>query len=1303
MLIAVAGSVQADAPRYTAPGRLLSVPPMSQMPKVGQALTGMYLGYLAGAPLPSSEALTVTADGLVAVDATASGDPLALLADLEALGLRHSAHAGIVVSGLLPISAMEDVGKLTSLRAVRPAYAVTASAMAGGQGSVVSQGDALIEADLARAEFGVDGSGVTIGVISDSFNCQDGYDTDVATGDLPNDINVVLDIPIVFGRCLSPGNDEGRAMMQVIHDVAPGAELTFRSGFPFTQADMVQTIEALADADKVDIIVSDLVHLTEPMFQDGLIAQAANLAFASSSVVYIASAGNGGLASYEADFDPGTVGAENFFRGGFFTNFAASSPISFFNGGIAHDFDSDPDPSRKDFFQQITVEEGDRILISLQWDSPFLSATGSVGTDNDVDVFILNNQFDTATGTPTTIVGGSAEKNDISDPEGTGDAVEIVDFLNPVGSGETIFNIMVVHSRSKTIANVNDRTLIGPTPGKIKYVTFLGPMTIDEYSTEGGSIFGQAAAEGALAVGAVDYSTPDLLEGFSSTGPTEILFDANGNRLAEATVRPKPDLVSPDGVNIPDTTLAGTPDPVLGGIRNYFGTSASAAHVAGVAALIKQAAPTISPQSLYQALRTSAKDILATGFDDGSGHGLVQAHAAISSLADLTITKQASVDEGVVGDLVTFTIAVTNNGPATSTNLFIRDDVPNEISFKEFSSELLLCDQIAGTLTCGMLSLAPGQSATSTVEAILVKPGAITNAATVTGDQIDPDDSNNSASAPIDVSPAPTLPVSTDDDKPRRRRTPEPTPEPTPQTIQAPTPVPTVAPTQTPGVTEALAPTPEPTPLLPTPAPPTPGPTATPTPVTPRSIEDATVEDAAETIQQVPAEEAADLLEQVQVDKVIEILLAVDGETAGDILDSISIETLLELIEQADEETLINLLPEMSPEQFFLIPLEVLLENLPGVSVEQLARELAPQPDPRLPGPESQQISDAIVEYLVPRTIADAWAKIIGSPAPLDQVLARFTRDLTRVRVVVEYFTELPPSAPPMPPEDILNSIFAIDVPGVDNEDISVAHVTLYVERKWIEENEIHPWSIRFNRLDDVRGEWVPYPAKRVREDNERVFYSLGIPGFSLFAVTGRKQLRAPAFLVSNLTVDPSEPIAGQAINIHADVANIGLEPATFPASLWIDGTIEDSEAFLVSAGQTAELAFTIVLPAGSYQLRVDRLLRQLEVGPEPEAVVTPRPSPTPTRTATPTATPTPTTTPPPLALARSEPSPTPLAPSPTPLTEVAASPSPPGGNGRGPLFVALAVVAGVLATALVVGMAGNGFRMPGARGGGVA
>ena len=130
-------------------------------------------------------------------------------------------------------------------------------------------------------------------------------------------------------------------------------------------------------------------------------------------------------------------------------------------------------------------------------------------------------------------------------------------------------------------------------------------------------------------------------------------------------------------------------------------------------------------------------------------------------------------------------------------------------------------------------------------------------------------------------------------------------------------------------------------------------------------------------------------------------------------------------------------------------------------------------------------------------------------------------------------------------------------------------------------------------------------------------------------------------------------------------------------------------------AGRAAELAFTIAMPEGSFKLRVDRLLRLLHVGAAPEPTATPVPSPTPTRTATPSATP----TPPPLVSARTEPSPTPFSPTATPLTQLAASPDPPDGNGRVTLFVALAVVGGVLATALVVGMAGNGF-FPGGRGG---
>jgi len=243
------------------------------MPKVGKTLAALYSRHSSHLPLAASSALTVTADGLIAVDATASGNTLLLMADLEKLGLTRSAHAGVMVSGLLPISAIEDVARLESLRAIRPAYVITASAPTSSQSLVVSQGDALIGADVARADFGVDGSGVNIGIISDSFDCQEGYGTDVANGELPDDVSVVLDFPGTFGLiCDLPGTDEGRAIAQLIHDIAPGAGLTFHSNFPATPADMASAIDSLATVTGVDIIISDLVHLTEPMFQDGLIA-----------------------------------------------------------------------------------------------------------------------------------------------------------------------------------------------------------------------------------------------------------------------------------------------------------------------------------------------------------------------------------------------------------------------------------------------------------------------------------------------------------------------------------------------------------------------------------------------------------------------------------------------------------------------------------------------------------------------------------------------------------------------------------------------------------------------------------------------------------------------------------------------------------------------------------------------------------------------------------------------------------------------------------------------------------------------
>jgi len=168
----------------------------------------------------SRNPLARIAEGYVVVDTAAEGDPEALVSDLEALGLEDPAVFGRMVSGRLPIPAIPALENLSSLRFARPAYAMTLA------GSVMSQGVTTTRADIARSTFGVDGTGVTVGVLSDSFNCLGGAAAGVASGDLPAGIVVLQEI----GNCTG-ANDETRALAEVIHDAAPGAAIAVHSAF----------------------------------------------------------------------------------------------------------------------------------------------------------------------------------------------------------------------------------------------------------------------------------------------------------------------------------------------------------------------------------------------------------------------------------------------------------------------------------------------------------------------------------------------------------------------------------------------------------------------------------------------------------------------------------------------------------------------------------------------------------------------------------------------------------------------------------------------------------------------------------------------------------------------------------------------------------------------------------------------------------------------------------------------------------------------------------------------------------------
>ncbi len=156
-------------------------------------------------------------------------------------------------------------------------------------------GAQLLQA-LDESGLSVNGSGITVGVLSDSFNNLGGAAADEADGALPPaaDINVIEDLA-------SGGTDEGRAMMQIIHDIAPGANLAFYTAFNSEQ-DFANGILALAAAG-CKVICDDVSYYDEPFFQNGVIAQAIQTVEAEG-VTYVTAAGNNGSAAYQAAWTP---------------------------------------------------------------------------------------------------------------------------------------------------------------------------------------------------------------------------------------------------------------------------------------------------------------------------------------------------------------------------------------------------------------------------------------------------------------------------------------------------------------------------------------------------------------------------------------------------------------------------------------------------------------------------------------------------------------------------------------------------------------------------------------------------------------------------------------------------------------------------------------------------------------------------------------------------------------------------------------------------------------------------------------
>ena len=686
---------------------------------------------------PAARFVQTEANGtpLVLIDATTRGDPQKLRTALIGLGLERAATYANDVGGWLPVNNIEaaaERGEVLSIRASMPRART---------GAASSQGDYAQRSDVVRADNPtLTGAGITVGVLSDSFNCyavyaepgsgvpvsgNEGYayngftadyTTDVSTGDLPSNVNVLEEADCLnYGAPTQlPFGDEGRAMLQVVHDVAPGASLAFYTA-ENSEADFANGIGKLAAAG-AKVIADDVGYFDEPFFQDGLVAQAID-AVEAQGVAYFSAAGNDGSLAYE--------------------NLAPSFSTLSGSGSNAGEYLLNFDTSGATTTTALpltipVIPPGDFVAVVVEWDQPYVTgAAGSVGASSRIDLCIT----------------GGTGSDTITDYDGNP-----VSCTGPNAIGVDPYQIMIISNPANATGNSQQQNLnivVGladgtAAPGRLLVAIEddgLGSQ-IDSFATHSATLQGHPGAAGAAAVGAAFYFTtprcgtsPATLETFSSEGGAPILFDTSGNRLATPVVRQKPDFVGPDGGN--DTflgfTLASAGITDSSGLLNtsisecqnnpnypnYFGTSAATPHAASIAALILQANAGVTPTQIYTVLHNSALPMSATTPNFNSGYGFIQADAALALIVPGAPELTLAATSVAAGSSTTLSWSSVNATSCTATGSWS--------GTLATSGTQTISPTTAGSLTYGLTCAnSAGSSTASTVTLTVTAAAAAT-------------------------------------------------------------------------------------------------------------------------------------------------------------------------------------------------------------------------------------------------------------------------------------------------------------------------------------------------------------------------------------------------------------------------------------------------------------------------------------------------------------------------------------------------------------------------------------------------
>jgi len=600
---------------------------------------------------------------------------------------------------------------------------------APGCRTVPVDADAPLRSDQAREVFGVDGTGVTVGVLSTSFATDPTSpttpDQDIAAGLLPGPGNPCgRTQPVtVLVDATGAGNDEGRAMLELVHGIAPGADLLFASAGD-DQFQMAQRIFDLAAAG-ADIIVDDIGHPQEPTYQPGPI-EVAIQDVRAQGVVYLAAVGNNNVIGTDDGPSAGRpIGSWETLE---YRPTPCPDTLGLAPGYDCMDFDPGPDTDpTMEFGVGAGMSAQARLTGALNWGEPWY------GVQQQFRLYVLQDDQ---------VVGWSPE------PDGVTASVEWSAQELVAGAAAELSIVIVRQTPGADLppprVKVDFRGDGRPYPTFLEYDQTTGTDIVGPNAT------GHNAGVGVISVAAADYRTPTIPEKFSNHGPRTLLFGPVDGTVPAAPLSPvqpvaAPSVLSVDGLR---TDFYGVLEP--DGDRFFYGTSAAAPTVAAVAALGRQLRPGADPDELTRALLDSATPVDSpwpgVPVEDVAGAGLVDATGFLEGLlrvptAPLDVRAVAGPEPGTA--TVTFAPpALPGTSPILSYT--VRCDgggrAGTPLSVPDSPAEVTGLVQGAVT-TCSVAAVnaqGPGASATSDPFEVTAAPPVVT---------------------PTTTTPAPTVPA----------------------------------------------------------------------------------------------------------------------------------------------------------------------------------------------------------------------------------------------------------------------------------------------------------------------------------------------------------------------------------------------------------------------------------------------------------------------------------------------------------------------------------------------------------------